>query len=108
MKAHYNGKWVDSRDVSTEKDYKWGSSAWLLILIFLGYGYNANPDMPLYREVFVGFGCLCVLGIATNMVFQRKERPLREKIARQQMMNRNLDDPMMISDKDVHYDLDLK
>lgn len=74
MKTHYNGKWVDSQDVSTEKDFKWGSSAWLLILIFLGYGYNQNPDMPLYRAVFIGFGLLCVLGIATNMTFLKKER----------------------------------
>lgn len=108
MKTHYNGKWVNSQDVSTEKDFKWGSSAWLLILIFLGYDYNSTPQ-PLYRAVFIGFGLLCVLGIATNMTFLKKERPLREKIARQQMMNRNLDDPMLIiSDKDIRYDLDLK
>ena len=108
MKAHYNGKWVDSENVSSEKDYKWGSSAWLLILIFLGYDYNTTPQ-PLYRAVFLGFGFLCVLGIATNMTFSKKERPLREKIARQQMMQRNLDEPGILTDSDrIHYDLDLK
>lgn len=109
MKAHYNGKWVDSRDVSSEKDYKWGNSAWLLILIFLGYDYDTTPN-PLFRAVFLGFGLLCVVGIATNLTFLKKERPLREKIARQQMMKKDLDDPMMIlTDADrISYDLDLK
>lgn len=105
MKTHYEGKWVESEKVSTEKDYKWGSSAWLLILIFLGYDYNSTPN-PLFRAVFVGFGLLCVLGIAANMTFFKKERPLRAKIAQQKMMNRNLDEPMILTD--VHYDLDLK
>ncbi len=108
MKTHHNGKWVNSQDVSTEKDFKWGSSAWLLILIFFGYDYNSTPN-PLFRAVFIGFGLLCVLGIATNSFFLKKERPLREKIARQQAMQRDLDEPMIISNTDrIHYDLDLK
>ena len=107
MKTHYNGKWVESERVSTEKDYKWGSSAWLLILIFLGYDYNSTPN-PLFRAVFVGFGLLCVLGIAANMTFFKKEKPLRAKIAHQKMIQRNLDEPMIIGDKNISYDLDLK
>lgn len=108
MKTHYNGRWVESEKVSSKKDFKWGNSAWLLILIFLGYDYNNTPQ-PMYRAVFLGFGLLCVLGIATNLVFQKKEKPLRAKIARQQMMNQSLDEPMILTDTDrIHYDLDLK
>ena len=108
MKTHWNGRWVDEGQVSTESDFKWGQSAWLLLIILMCYGYD-QPDATPYRQfLYEVFGVLGIVGIATNSFFMKKERPLRSKIAQQKMMSRDLDLPALSSETRISYDLDIR
>jgi hypothetical protein len=110
MKTHWNGKWVDEKEVSSESDFKWGQSAWLLLIIFMCWLWSQPGATPYARFLYEAFGFLGIVGIATNSFFMKKEKPLRSKIAQQKMMNRNvdLDLPALSSETRISYDLDIR
>jgi len=111
MKTYWNGRIVDESQVSTEKDYRWGSSGWLLLLIFMWYGWSRpfNQASSFREFLFEFFGLICVFGIASNSFFFKKEKPLRSKIAQEKMRNRiDLDQPALSAETRIPYDLDIR
>jgi len=109
MKTYWNGRIVDEKEVSRESDYRWGSSGWLLLLIFMGYGWNRPWATDFQKFLYEFFGLICLFGIASNSFFFKKEKPLRSKIAQEKMIHRfDLDQPALSAETRIPYDLDIR